>query len=72
MPEILDTKGLRCPQPVLKLAIKAKILPPGTTIEIQGDCPTFEDDIRKWCDDMGKVLVSCVDQGGYKAATIQL
>ncbi|MFC1591042.1 sulfurtransferase TusA family protein [Thermodesulfobacteriota bacterium] len=72
MAEILDCKGMKCPQPVLKAAIKANTLPPGTSLEVLADCPTFEADITKWCNDNGKVLVSVVDQGGYCAATIQL
>jgi len=43
----------------------------GSTLEVHADCPTFAGDIKKWCDDSGKVLVSCVDHGTYKVATIQ-
>ena len=71
MAEVLDCKGMKCPQPVLKVAIKAKTIAPGTALEVHADCPSFESDINKWCGDMGKVLVSCVDQGGFKVATIQ-
>jgi TusA-related sulfurtransferase len=62
---------MKCPQPVLKVAIKAPSLPAGATLEVQADCPTFANDIKKWCTDSGKVLVSCVDHGAYKVATIQ-
>lgn len=72
MAEVLDCKGLKCPQPVLKTAIKANTLPAGTSLEVQADCPTFADDITKWCSETGKVLVSVVDQGGFQVATIQL
>lgn len=71
MAEVLDCRGLRCPQPVLKVAIKANSIPAGETLEVQADCPTFASDIEKWCSDSGKVLVSCVDQGGYQVATVQ-
>jgi tRNA 2-thiouridine synthesizing protein A len=71
MTEVLDCKGLKCPQPVLKVAIKAKSLAPGTTLEVHADCPSFPKDIEKWCTDMGKVLVSVVDRGGFNVATIQ-
>ena len=72
MAEVLNCKGMKCPQPVLKTAIKANTLPAGTTLEVHADCPSFSDDIRKWCTDTGKVLVSIVDQGGCNVATIQL
>ena len=71
MIEVLDCRGLKCPQPVLKVAILSNKLAPGTTLEVHGDCPTFAADIQKWCADKGKVMVSCVDRGGYQVATIQ-
>ncbi len=71
MAEVLDCKGLKCPQPVLKLAIKANTMAAGQTLEVQADCAEFERDVRKWCNDSGKVLISIVDRGGFKAATIQ-
>jgi len=72
MAEILNCRGMKCPQPVLKAAIKANSLPAGTTLEVHADCPSFPDDITKWCNDTGKVLVSIVEQAGFRVATIQL
>ncbi len=72
MAEVLDCRGLKCPQPVLKVAIKANTLPGGTTLEVQADCSSFPSDIEKWCQDSGHVLVSCVDHGSYRVATVQL
>jgi tRNA 2-thiouridine synthesizing protein A len=72
MTEVLNCRGMKCPQPVLKTAIKANTLAAGTTLEVQADCQSFSDDIKKWCADTGKVLVSLVDKGGYRSATIQL
>ena len=73
MAEILDCKGMKCPKPVLKVAIKANAIPSGTVLEVQADCPSFPQDIKKWCEDSGKVLTSCVEQGnGLVIATIQM
>ena len=44
--EILDTIGLKCPQPILKIAVKAADMNLGDILEIIGDCPTFERDVR--------------------------
>lgn len=55
---ILDTLGMKCPQPVLKVAVKAPDMEPGDILEVLGDCPTFEKDIRTWCDRLKKVLLS--------------
>jgi len=64
--EVLDTLGLKCPQPVLKLAVKAPNMTSGEILEVLGDCPTFEKDIRTWCDRLGKVMLSVKDEGGGK------
>jgi tRNA 2-thiouridine synthesizing protein A len=64
--EVLDTLGLKCPQPVLKLAVKGPDMKPGDILEILGDCPTFEKDIRTYCDRLGKVFLSVKDEGANK------
>lgn len=62
--EVLDAKGLRCPQPVLKIAAKAPSMKPGDVLEVVADCPTFEQDVRQWCQKTGKVLLWIRDEGG--------
>jgi tRNA 2-thiouridine synthesizing protein A len=44
--KVSDTLGLKCPQPVLKIAVKAPQIKPGDIFEVLGDCPTLEKDIR--------------------------
>jgi tRNA 2-thiouridine synthesizing protein A len=61
--EVLDTLGLKCPQPILKLAVKATEMHPGDIIEIVGDCPTFERDVRTWCQRLSKVMLAVKDEG---------
>jgi tRNA 2-thiouridine synthesizing protein A len=69
--EVLDTLGMKCPQPVLKIAVKSPDMKPGDILEILGDCPTFERDVRTWCKRLEKVLLSVEDDGGDKK-TIQI
>jgi len=64
--EILDTLGLKCPQPVLKIAVRAPDMKPGDILEVLGDCPTFEKDIRIWCERLGKVFLSIKEEEGNK------
>jgi len=64
--EVLDTLGLKCPQPVLKLAVKAPDIKSGDVLEILGDCPTFEKDVRIWCERLDKVFLSIKDEGRKK------
>jgi len=65
----LDVLGLKCPQPVLKLAAMAKGIPEGDTVEVLADCQSFPKDVEAWCTRMKKTLLLCVDEGGgkYKA-----
>jgi tRNA 2-thiouridine synthesizing protein A len=69
--EVLDTLGVKCPQPMLKLALKSPDMKPGDILEILGDCPTFERDVRTWCERLGKVALSVKDNGDDKK-TIQI
>jgi len=64
--EVLDTLGLKCPQPVLRIAMKFPEMKPGDILEVLGDCPTFEKDVRTWCQRLGKVLLSVKDDGNRK------
>jgi tRNA 2-thiouridine synthesizing protein A len=61
--KVLDTLGLKCPQPVLKIAVKVPEMRAGDILEVLGDCPTFERDLRIWCERLGRVLLSVKDQG---------
>ncbi len=60
----LDTTGSRCPQPILKIATKSPDMQPGDILEITGDCPSFEKDIRAWCMRLRKTLMFIRDEGG--------
>ena len=61
--EVLDMLGMKCPQPVLKIAVKAPDMNPGDILEVLGDCPTFEKDVRGWCERMAKILLSIENEG---------
>jgi len=64
--EVLDTLGQKCPQPVLKIAVKAPDMKHGDILEVLGDCPTLERDVRSWCERLGKVFLSVKNEGGKK------
>jgi tRNA 2-thiouridine synthesizing protein A len=53
----LDTTGLKCPEPVLKIAVKSADMVTGDVLEVIGDCPTFENDVRIWCKRINKTLL---------------
>jgi tRNA 2-thiouridine synthesizing protein A len=64
--EVLDTLGLKCPQHVLKIAVKAPDMKRGDILEVLGDCETFEKDLRIWCERLKKVFLSIKDEGQDK------
>ena len=64
--QTLNAVGLKCPQPVLKIAAKSPEMVAGDILEIVADCPTFEKDARAWCERLKKVLLSVKDEGGGK------
>ena len=67
----IDCSGMRCPQPVLKLAVETAETPAGTVVEIIGDCPTFEKDIRTFCERRKKTLLSVRADGPKCVIQIQ-
>jgi tRNA 2-thiouridine synthesizing protein A len=67
----IDCAGMRCPQPVLKLAVETAETPAGTVVEIIGDCPTFEKDIRTFCERRKKTLLSVSAEGARITIQIQ-
>ncbi len=58
-----DFKGLKCPQPTLRLTTLSLKVPPGDTVEITADCPSFEKDVRGWCARNKKTLLWIKDAG---------
>jgi tRNA 2-thiouridine synthesizing protein A len=69
----VDAKGLRRPQPVLKVAAKMPELTKGDLLEVEADCFTFEDDMRTWCDRVRKTLLSVRSgSGSVKVITIRV
>jgi tRNA 2-thiouridine synthesizing protein A len=70
--QCINTIGLKCPQPTLRLAVMCSHMDPGDTLEVIGDCPTFEQDIRHWCERLDKQVLSVEDDGkGEKRIQIQ-
>ena len=68
---ILDTLGMKCPQPVLKVAVKAKELQSGDILDVTADCESFPKDIKAWAEKTGKTLLFCTSEGGKHKAQIQ-
>lgn len=68
----LDTLGLKCPQPILKVAILVPQMNPGDILEVLADCESFPKDIKAWAEKTEKTLLFCnTDADGKHTAQIQ-
>lgn len=69
--QLLDARGLKCPQPTLKITVLATKVKPGEVLEVVANCPTFEKDVRDWCSRARKVLLWVKPEGDSKRCQIQ-
>ncbi len=69
--QTIDARGLKCPQPILKITASAIKMKAGDIIEIIADCSTFENDVRDWCQRSKKMLMWVKEETGAKKAQIQ-
>lgn len=72
MTKSLDLKGLACPQPALKMTIEALSMKPGDLLEAVADCPTFESDVRGWCQRSKKALLFMGTEGNAKRCRVRI
>ena len=68
----LDTVGLKCPEPILKIAMVAVDMKSNDLLDVVGDCPTFENDVRDWCTRLNKKIVFVKNDTGIKMIRIQI
>jgi tRNA 2-thiouridine synthesizing protein A len=67
----LNLIGLRCPEPILRIAFKAADLKQRDVLEVIADCPDFEHDVRIWCERLDKQLLFMRNVNGKKECQIQ-
>lgn len=60
----LDTKGLLCPMPVIKLQNYIKNTSPGDTIELTASDPGTKHDIPTWCRISGHQVIEQTEAHG--------
>ncbi|MBF0487220.1 MAG: sulfurtransferase TusA family protein [Nitrospirae bacterium] len=71
---VLDLKGLKCPQPTLQMTIKVRTeLKAGDVLEVVANCPTFENDLKRWGERVGKTILWVKDEGnGAKRCQVKI
>lgn len=54
----LDSRGMKCPMPIIKLSAALRALPVGGELTVLADDRGFPPDLRAWCEKTGHELVS--------------
>jgi tRNA 2-thiouridine synthesizing protein A len=68
----IDARGLKCPQPTLMLMTESMKMTKGDVIEVIANCPTFEHDVRQFCQLKKKALLWIRVEGDAKRCQVQL
>jgi len=71
MSEVLDTKGLNCPLPILKTKKALKGLGAGETLEVIATDPGSVKDMEAFCRSTGNTLVSQAEDSGVYTFKIE-
>lgn len=70
--KVIDARGLKCPQPQLKMLTESHSMKKGDIIEVVADCPTFETDVRQYCQRTKKALLWMRSEGSAKRCQVQM
>ncbi len=69
---VFDARGMKCPLPSMKMMNISMEMKPGEILEVIADCPTFETDVRKFCQVMGKALLFVKVEGNSKRVQVRI
>ncbi len=67
----LDTKGLKCPLPVLRARKAMKPMAPGEVIEIEATDPGSVQDFKSFCETTGDELLESLEAEGVYSFRIR-
>jgi tRNA 2-thiouridine synthesizing protein A len=70
-PHILDTKGLKCPLPVLKARKALRDVPQGSVLRVLATDPGAAKDFEHFCKTTGHRLLATREEDGVLAFDIQ-
>ena len=69
--EILDSRDVSCPLPIIQTAQAIKRLASGQTLLVMASDPGFEPDIRAWSSRTGNTLLSGEQRGNEYHALLR-
>ena len=67
---VLDSRGRRCPLPILDLARALPTIPVGVELTVLADDPAAASDIAAWCRMTGQELLDCDELGRYRVRRV--
>lgn len=70
--KVLDVRGMKCPLPTLKMLSMSRDMKAGEILEVIADCPTFEADVRKYCETTKKALLFVKVEGAAKRVQVRI
>ena len=62
--QVLDSRDVSCPLPIIQTAQAIKHLAPGQTLLVKATDPGFEPDVKAWSSRTGNELIFSEQQGG--------
>ena len=68
----IDARGMKCPRPIIELALAQRMLAAADEISIMSDDPAFENDVQAWCDATNCELLEVRKQGTIISALIRI
>ena len=69
----IDTRGRRCPLPVLEATRAADGLPRGALLEVISDCPGAHADLQAWARQTGRELIEVAEHvGGGRVYVVRM
>ena len=71
-PRVIDARGLKGPIPTLRMLNTSREMRPGEMMEVLADCPSFESDVRRFCDSMKAALLFVKLEGSAKRICVRL
>ncbi len=66
----VDSRGRRCPLPIIDLARRMPAVPVGEVVRVLADDPAAANDIPAWCRMRGQEFLGAVDGPGFDVRRI--
>ncbi|HDH41917.1 MAG TPA: sulfurtransferase TusA family protein [Candidatus Altiarchaeales archaeon] len=68
----LDTTGLSCPMPIVKMSRKRRELKPGDIMNVISDADGFRNSVQVWCKRENAELLEFKEEGGKFIASVKI